>query len=155
MERLVWMIQLKKDPVHKKIMHTCAHTLVAQNCSRHDFENLTKFIRSSSVLNQSYIKKPTRTLLCHLDSRRTIGLYSMPPFTPFGSNTVIHDDTLASLSAERRPTSKRDTASFSLQTQKMVSRNSLSLDPSPRTSWQAYRAYDTGDEAAPYTSMPL
>ena len=32
----------------------CAHTLIAQNCSRHDFENVTKSIRGSSSLNGPY-----------------------------------------------------------------------------------------------------
>ena len=32
----------------------CPHTLIAQNCSRHDFESVKKSIRSSSSLNGPY-----------------------------------------------------------------------------------------------------
>jgi hypothetical protein len=35
-------------------MNSYEHLLIAQNCTRHDFENLTKSIRSGSGLNGLY-----------------------------------------------------------------------------------------------------
>jgi hypothetical protein len=37
-------------------MSSYEHVLIAQNCTRHGFENLTKSVRSSSELKVSYMK---------------------------------------------------------------------------------------------------
>jgi hypothetical protein len=43
-------------PSHRSSVPGYEHVLIAQNCTRHDFENLTKSARSSSELNVSYKK---------------------------------------------------------------------------------------------------